>query len=77
MPAATACLLPEIEAAAALIELDAQAFTALAVRRFVDRAGDEDWATLASAANAQDDALGAMIAVILRKAVDDATEVFQ
>ena len=70
-------LLPEIEAAATLMNLDAQAFSVLAVRRFVERAGDEDWATLASAANAQDDALGSMIAVILRKAVDDAAEVFQ
>ena len=70
-------LLPEIAAAATLISLDARAFSALAVRRFVERADDEDWASLTSAANAQDDALGSIIALILRKAVDDATEVFK
>lgn len=69
-------LLPEIEAAATLINLDARSFSALAVRRFVERASDQDWASLTSAANAQPDALGASIAVILRKAVDDANEVF-
>ena len=70
-------LLPEIEAAAALIDLDARAFSALAVRRFMERADDQDWAMLTSAANAEGDALGSIIAVILRKAVDDAREVFQ
>ncbi|MBU2533246.1 MAG: hypothetical protein KKB37_10935, partial [Alphaproteobacteria bacterium] len=41
-------LLAEVQAAADQLDLSAGAFAVLAVRRFMDRAGDEDWVTLTS-----------------------------
>lgn len=70
-------LLADVQNSANLMGLEAGAFAELAVRRFLDRASHEDWATLTSQANANDDALGSVIVVILRKAVADANEVFR
>lgn len=70
-------LITEIRAAAEMMNLEAGAFAGLAVRRFFERASDEDWASLTSAANANDDALGSITVQILRKAVTDAKAVCQ
>jgi len=70
-------LLAEVRRAAGLMGLDAGAFSQLAVRRFLDRASDEDWATLASRANGGDNALGSVIVAILTKAVTDVDEAFR
>lgn len=70
-------LLAQVKAVAHLMDIDAGAFATLAVRRFVERAGDEDWASLTSGSNRHEDALGHFVVHILRKAVADANEVFQ
>ena len=70
-------LLIDVNANAEKMGLDAASFTRLAVRRFMERADDEDWASLTSSANAQDDPLGTVVVRILRKAVADAKEVFR
>ena len=70
-------LLVDVKAAADTMGIDAGSFAVLAVRRFVERAGDEDWASITSGANAQEDALGSIVAGILRKAVVDANEAFK
>lgn len=70
-------LIAQVKNAADLMELDAGGFAMLAMRRFAERASDEDWASLTSAANAQEDALGHFVVRVLRKAVADANEVFQ
>ena len=70
-------LLAEVKAAAVLLNLQAGPFAVLAVRRFIERASDDDWASLTSGANVRDDALASVVAYILRRAVVDVNEVFQ
>ena len=72
-------LLAQLKDVAALTDMQAGAFAVLSVRRFVERAGSEDWAQLISRANENDtdDAMGAVVSVILRRAVFDARKVFQ
>lgn len=70
-------LLVDVQGAAERMGLQAGEFSELAVRRFLDRASNEDWATLTSQANASQDAFGSTVVLILRKAVADANEVFQ
>ena len=70
-------LLAEVKLAAVHLDLEAGSFAVLAVRRFLERASDDDWASLTSGANAKDDALGSVISCILRKAVGDVNEVLQ
>lgn len=68
-------LLAEINEAADKLRMAPNAFASLAIRRFMERAGDEDWASLTSDANRNADALGSVVATILRKAVDDVKEI--
>ncbi len=72
-------LLVDIEHVAAAMDLAPGAFAALSVRRFVERANTQDWASLMSRANDNDndDAMGSVVSVILRRAVVDAKKVFQ
>ena len=72
-------LLAELKGVVALTDMQPGAFAALSVRRFVERANSEDWASLISRANENGtgDAMGAVVSVILRRAVLDAREVFQ
>lgn len=70
-------LLAEIKTVAELMGLDPGSFASLAMRRFFERASDEDWASLTSEANSHDDAFGFVTVRILRKAASDAKEAFQ
>ncbi len=72
-------LLAEIREVAERMQLRPGAFATLSLHRFVERAGPDDWASLVSRANANDneDAMGTVVTVILRRAVCDAREVFQ
>jgi len=69
--------LADVSEAAELIGLSSGEFASLSVRRFLDRASPDDWASLTSAINNGDDAMGSAIAVILRRAVADVKEVFE
>ena len=68
-------LLAEVKEAAEKLELAPGAFASLAIRRFIERAANEDWAALTSRANANADAMGSVVATILRKAVGDVEEI--
>lgn len=70
-------LLGDVGAAAELMGLTPAEFAGLSVRRFLERASDEDWATLVSRTNAGGDAFGLAVAAILERAVRDAREVFR
>ena len=69
-------LLLEVQNAAATLELSPGEFASLAVRRFIERAGNEDWASLTSRANAMEDAMAGVVAVILWRAVGDVKAAF-
>ena len=67
-------LLAEVKDAAAALQMSPGVFTLLAVRRFIERADHEDWASLISRANAKEDAMAAAVTLILRRAVGDVRE---
>jgi hypothetical protein len=69
-------LLAEAQAAAERLGIPLVEFSTLAVRRFINRASDDDWALLTSRANADEDALGSIVIAIVRRAVGDVKEVF-
>ena len=69
-------LLCNVKSSAERMELSSGEFASLAVRRFINLAGDEDWANVTSRANDGDDPFAAVVAAILQRAVLDVEEVF-
>lgn len=57
------------------LNLSPGSFAALAVRRFVEQAGDEDWLQLSAIMGRAEDPAGAALRAILHRAVADAREV--
>ena len=68
-------LLAAVNEAADKLQLAPGAFASLAIRRFIERADHEDWASLTSRANADTDAMGSVVTAILQKAVGDVKEI--
>lgn len=67
-------LLAGVTEAAGLLGLSTGAFASLAVRRFVERATDEDWLQLTGAMGREEAAGLAALRTILARAVEDAHE---
>ena len=67
-------LLAGVAEAAERLDLSTGAFASLAVRRFVERASDEDWLQLAGAMSREEAPGLAALRKILARAVQDARE---